>query len=138
MAQRIGSALKGGTVLQRSTSWAICRAAIEMFRHGVNIATVAVVRWAPDTDQDAAGKRRLHFMNGLPCAAIDLRLTFSRHRERPWFATGLVPDERMHQLWIDGESACSHDCYEVHDRSLHRPRNCAGLAADLMPQACNG
>src|SRR6202521_4984237 len=27
----------------------------------------------------------------------------------------------MHQFWIDGESACSHDCYEVHDRSLHQP-----------------
>src|SRR6202023_1707472 len=47
MAQWIGSVLTGGTVLQRSTSWAICRAAIEMFRHGVNIATVAVVGWPP-------------------------------------------------------------------------------------------
>ena len=108
-----------------------------MFRHGVNIATVAVVRWAPDTDQDAAGKRRLHFMNGLPCAAIDLRLTFSRHRERPWFATGLVPDERMHQLWIDGECTCRHERYEVHDWSLREVWDCRESAAEVIARLRN-
>jgi hypothetical protein len=91
-----------------------------------------------DADGDAGGQRRLRFMSGLRCAVIDPRLTFSRHRERPRFATRLVPDERMHQLWIDGERTYSDERYEVHERSLHPPRNCAGLAADLLAQGRNG
>ena len=43
MAQWTGSALKDGTVLQRSTSREIGCAAIAMLEHGMNIAPVADV-----------------------------------------------------------------------------------------------
>src|SRR4029077_4260932 len=73
-----------------------------------------------DADRDTLGDRHLCFANGLPCAAIDLRLTFACHRERPWFATRLMPDERMHQLRVYREGTCGNERYEVHDGSPKR------------------
>src|ERR1700730_9787067 len=95
MAQWIGSALKGGTVLQRSTSWAICRAAIEMFRHGVNIAGVAVVGSAasPVSPRESGCRREapsaLHEAPPARCdrPAVDVlptpRTTTDRHPVTP-------------------------------------------------------
>src|SRR6516165_4481216 len=71
-----------------------------------------------DADRDTLGMCRLCFTNGLQCAAIDLRLTFALRRDRSRFATGLMPDERMHQLRVDRKGTCGHERYEIHDGSL--------------------
>jgi hypothetical protein len=68
-----------------------------------------------DADLDIVGHRRLCFTNGLQCAAINQRLMVSHHRERPWFATRLMPDERMHHLRVYREGTCGNERYEVHD-----------------------
>src|ERR1700736_5211140 len=41
IAQWIEWAVKRGVILQRSISWVTCRAAFEMFGHGITIAEVA-------------------------------------------------------------------------------------------------
>src|SRR5262249_11729099 len=41
MAQWMESAVKRGSTLHRSIRWEICRAAVEMFGHGMSMAKVA-------------------------------------------------------------------------------------------------
>src|SRR5438128_6357773 len=62
----------------------------------------------------------------VPHARIDARVWFTLHRNGPWLTTGLVPDERMHQLRFDCERASRHKRHEVHiwltpSKMMNRP-----------------
>jgi hypothetical protein len=46
----------------------------------------------------------------------------------------LMPDQRMHELRVDGQRACGHERYKVHDGALRQQWSCTTRADDLTLQ----
>src|SRR5262249_46666660 len=86
----------------------------------------------PAPDCDVVAVRCTCGADGVTRGSIDLRLTFGWHRERPRFATRLMPDQCMHDLWIDRKGARGHERDEVH--GVHSGSGCCAVPTPLgMP-----
>jgi hypothetical protein len=57
---------------------------------------------------------RTHLLGRLLHAPIDPRERLASHGNGPRLTTGLMPDERMHQLRVNGQRASRHQGYEIH------------------------
>ena len=126
---------------QRAVSCVIWRAAAAMFAtrqkrrfsHGRRIG-----REPGEAPHELDGPmcKRIGFPHRVAQFAIDMPLAFAGNGERPWFAARLMPDQRMHELWIDAERAQGDQGDKVHHGQSQRcsPIGCrACIEAEIIP-----
>ena len=79
--------------------------------------------------------QRIGFAHRVAQFAINTGLALAGHGEGPWFAARLMPDQRMHELWIDAERAQGDQGDKVHHgRSQLLPIGCrACIEAEIIP-----